>query len=87
MVDKKKGIPKPEVKKLTKTQKKLFEKNKAEIEGMTREIFGYIAERINRLGVQVMEGLLENFLIELDLSDDDWEFDPTKNQFKKKRDN
>ena len=84
MTDKKKGIPIPEVEKLTKTQKKLFEKNKAEIEGMTREIFGYIAERINRLGVQVMEGLLENFLIELGLSDDDWEFQPEKNQFRKK---
>ena len=82
MTDKKKGIPTPKTKALTRTQKKLFEKNKAEIELMTREIFGYIAERINRLGTQVIEGLLEDFAMELDL-DDEWIFDPTKTQFRK----
>ena len=82
MVDKKKGIPKPETKALTKTQKKLFEKNKVEIETMTREIFGYIAERINRLGTQVIEGLLEDFAEELELGDE-WVFDPQKTEFRK----
>ena len=84
MTDKKKGIPKPETKALTKSQKKLFEKNKAEIELMTREIFGYIAERINRLGVQVIESQLNDFLEELGLEDEEWEFNPQKIQFVKR---
>ena len=74
--------PKPETKALTKTQKKLFEKNKVEIETMTREIFGYIAERINRLGTQVIESLLEDFVEELGL-DEGWQFDPMKTEFRK----
>jgi len=80
--DKKVSPPTPKTKALTKSQKKLFEKNRAEIELMTREIFSYIAERINRLGTQVIEGLLEDFADELEL-DDKWIFDPTKTQFRK----
>ena len=82
MVDKKKGIPKPETKALTKTQKKLLDKSKAEIELMTREIFGYIAERINRLGTQVVMNLLEDFQEELEL-DEGWDFDPRTSMFRK----
>lgn len=82
MTDKKKGIPKPKTKELTKSQKRLLDKSKAEIEGMTREIFGYIADRINRLGTQVVENLLETFVVELEL-DETWIFDPRTSQFRK----
>ena len=82
MTDKKKGIPTPKTKALTKSQKKLLDKNKADIEVMTREIFNYILERINRLGTQVITGLIEDFAEELELSDE-WAFDTIKAQFRK----
>lgn len=82
MTDKKVTPPKPKTKALTKSQRKLLDKNKADIELMTREIFGYIAERINRLGTQVIESLLEDFVDELGL-DDTWNFDPRKTEFRK----
>ena len=84
--DKKKGVPTPKVKNLTKSQKKLLNKSQREIEVLTREIFQYVAERINRLGVQVVEKMLEDFLVELGLEEEDWQFQPEKNQFIK-RDN
>ena len=84
--DKKVTPPKPKTKNLTKSQKKLLNKDRTEVETLTREIFNYIAERINRLGAQIIENRLENFAEELELDIEKWQFDARKTQFKE-RDN